>query len=279
MWTVISFILSLCITIDGDEGYFLDNLLTFFTSFLALTAPAWLYWISFWIWGKTLHRLVKKISCQLVERLAVLSKNKLSLIRRLSYVIILILSMLIAGSLSRTVVKNFFENRKITTKLLELGATKDEIENLETKIKNIKGNFESLWNEKDFRSMMLRNAVLSINKNTPIKIDDLVYLIESHTDGDRALFYKYRVDMTYDEGKKILNKYKDASYQGRKEYWCHDDRAAEFRKMESVIVYEYFSQDMLAIESYLFDIGIECRDLKIEKAVNNFIWKNNRAYR
>ncbi len=193
--------------------------------------------------------------------------------------IILILSMLIAGSLSRTVVKNFFENRKITTKLLELGATKDEIENLETKIKNIKGNFESLWNEKDFRSMMLRNAVLSINKNTPIKIDDLVYLIESHTDGDRALFYKYRVDMTYDEGKKILNKYKDASYQGRKEYWCHDDRAAEFRKMESVIVYEYFSQDMLAIESYLFDIGIECRDLKIEKAVNNFIWKNNRAYR
>ena len=260
MWTVISFILSLYITIDGDEGYFLDNLLTFFTSFLALTAPAWLYWISFWIWGKTLHRLVKKVSCQLVERLAALSKNKLSLIRRLSYVIILILSMLIAGSLSRTVVKNFFENRKITTKLLELGATKNEIESLRPKIKrgDFKSDFELLWNEKDFRSIMLRKAVSEINKQIPTKIDEITYIVGASTDEDRTLFYKFKVDTSYEEGKKIIDIIDDVMHQARKKYWCHDSRAADFRKMKAIIVYEYFSKEIDPIGSNMFDIDKEC---------------------
>lgn len=260
MWTVISFILSLYITIDGDEGYFLDNLLTFFTSFLALTAPAWLYWISFWIWGKTLHRLVKKISCQLVERLAALSKNKLSLIRRLSYVIILILSMLIAGSLSRTVVKSFLENRKITTELSALGATKNEIESLRPKIKrgDFKSDFELLWNEKDFRSIMLRKAVSEINKQIPTKIDEITYIVGAYTDEDRTLFYKFKVDTSYEEGKKIIDIIDDVMHQARKKYWCHDSRAADFRKMKAIIVYEYFSKEIDPIGSNMFDIGKEC---------------------
>ena len=282
MWTVISFILSLYITIDGDEGYFVSNLLTFFTSFLALTTPAWLYWISFWIWGNDLHRLIKNFSCRLTKKLEALRKNKPPLIRRPLYAIILIISILIAGSLSRVIVKSFFENRKITTKLSALGATTDEINNLKTKIKNHKGSFESFWDEKDFRSIMLRKAVSEINKQIPAKIDEITDLVGASTDGDRTLSYRFKVDVTYEKGKNIIGINNNLLRWDRRKYWCHDARAAEFRKMNSIIIYEYFSQDMLFIRSYLFDIGAECensRANKYKKEIHEIYEESIKAYK
>ena len=70
-WTVISFILSLYITKDSDEGYFLSNFLTFLTSFLVLATPSWLYWVTFWIWGDDsfLNKCISRFTASLFEQI------------------------------------------------------------------------------------------------------------------------------------------------------------------------------------------------------------------
>ena len=185
--------------------------------------------------------------------------------RNILYGAVLFITLLVAYGLPHAAVKSFFENRrvvsdnkKVTEELLDLGAREDEIRELKTKIKNHKNGLDDLWDEKSFRSIVLRNAVSQMNKQNPTKIDELTYLIEATTDGDRTISYKFRADTTYDEGKKIFDNYKDVLRQDRIKYWCHDDRAIEFRKMKATAVYEYFSKDMLPIGNYLIDINQEC---------------------
>ncbi len=180
------------------------------------------------------------------------------LIKRSFYIVVLLLSLLVVGSTTRVVVKNFLRNKEITSHLSNLGATKDEIKNLTANIKNYKDNFEDLWNEKSFRSIMLRNTASLINKETPTKIDEVTYLIKVETDEDKKFSYKYRVNFTYDEGKKIFDSYKETLYQDRKKYWCYDDRGKDFRKMKVVVYYEYFSIDMSPIGSYSINSGEGC---------------------
>lgn len=262
IWAVVSLIISLGITSDNDEGYFLENASNFLTSFLVFTAPVWIYWSSLWIWGDGIHNAPKNLLKKFFKIIRTVNKNKASLFRKLSYILMLLIIMAISGSIARSLVKGFFDNKKAIATLESLGATKDEIISLTAKIRNYEGNFESLlYEEKDFRAILLRNAVSSISKDLPIRIDDLTYLVDVSTDGDRTLSYKYKVNLDYNEGNRIYSEYSKLMYSDRKKYWCHDDKAVEFRKMNSKILYEHFSRDMIFIGSYLFDIEKECPDL------------------
>ncbi|MCE3255599.1 MAG: hypothetical protein K0R25_1093 [Rickettsiaceae bacterium] len=261
IWTVISLILSLCITEDNDKGYFLSNFLTLFISFLTLTIPVWLYWIAFWIWGDVMDKLIGNFFS--ISFITNLRRKITPSLRKVSYVVILLFSMLVAASLAHTTVKSFFENRKVIAGIKELsaiGATEVEIEDLIAKTRNHKISSGNLLEEKSFRSIILRNVVSQINKQSPTKIDELTYLIEAKTDGDRTLSYKYRVDVNDDEGKRIFDKSKDTMYWDRKKYWCQDERAVEFRKMKAIIIYEYFSKEKTLVGSYLIDIQKECEE-------------------
>lgn len=263
IWTVVSFIISLGIASDNDSGYFLENILTFLTSFLMLTAPAWIYWSSFWIWGDGVHNALKNIFTKLARKFGTLNKNKGLLLRKISYALILIVSMIIAGSVTKLIVKDLFVDRRFeklaTTKLEELGATEAEVKNLLPKIKKYKGDFDKLWDEKDFRSIALKNTVSEINKATPTKIDEITQLTEASTDGDRALSYKYKVDLNYYEAAKIYYKIQNSLHRDRKKYWCHDNRAADYRKMRSIIEYVYFDKEMKLIGRFSLNIEKDCQ--------------------
>ncbi len=142
----------------------------------------------------------------------------------------------------------------------KLSSIIDDLENDKTwQLKaSIYGEFEYLWNEKSFRSIILRHTASLINEETPIKIDEVTYLIKVEAHEDRSFSYKYRINFTYDKGKKFFDGYKETLHQDIKKYWCYDKKAADFRKMKVIVFYEYFSKDMSPIGSYTIDIGKEC---------------------
>jgi hypothetical protein len=261
MWTVLSFIVAIYIIAEDGSSDVLENFLTSLISFLIFTAPVWMYWIALWIWGKSVEKLINNLLIYPLRKFILLSKNIIPTVRNSLRTIIFIFLIIAAALISRAVVKSVFksfsDNKEVVKQLSDLGATEEAAKYLSTKIKNHKG-FEYLWDEKSFRAIILRKTVSEINKETPTKIDELTYLIESSTDGDRTMSYKYKVNFTYDEGKKILDGREDAMYQDRKKYWCHDDLSSEFRKMKAIVVYEYFSSDMSPIGSYTINIGKDC---------------------
>lgn len=151
------------------------------------------------------------------------------------------------------------KNEVIRTELKKYGATEQEIRDIISKFKkNKKDRYKDLWEEKSFRSIVLRYVVSNTNKDLPQKIDEVTYLIKVESDEDRSFDYKFRTEFSYDEGKKIFDKSKDILYQDRKKYWCHDNRADEYRKMKSIITYDYFSKDMRSLGFYQIDIKKDC---------------------
>jgi len=324
VWAVLSFIVAIYIIVEDGSSDVLENFLTFLISFLIFTAPVWIYWTVFWIWGESAEKLTNDILVSLSIKLTGLGKKIISIVKRNLYKTILLLSIIVVSLISGTIVKSAFrsfsENKEIVEVLSNLGATENEIKDLTVIIKSIKAlkanqpktnyafaidetaknytveiksaigvkdmkhsesageytaaiieMFEkeneeffrnkdntNLLDAKSFRSIMLRYAASEINKKIPIKIDELTYLIEFRTDGDRMISYKTRVDFAYSDAKKIFDYRKDAMYQGRKKYLCQDKQSAKLRRVRAIVVYEYFSKDMSPIGSLSIDIGKEC---------------------
>ncbi len=192
--------------------------------------------------------------------MAIIFKNPPSL-KKLTYVFFLIISALIAGSISRGFVKDFFESRKLQSELKKIGATDDEAKEIigaSSKITNKKDDPDSLYQVKAFRALMLRKSALAMNKDTPTKIDEITYLIKVSTDEDKTLKYTFKVNVPHNSGKEIFNKIKTSLIQDRKIYWCYDKKAADFRKIKAKIFYDYLSNDMLPIGSYEINIEKDC---------------------